>query len=130
MDDTRVDKWLWNVRQFKTRSQATDACRKGRVFVGDTAVKPSRILKPGDIVEVKKPPVLYRFKVLAVPSSRLSAKLVPEYLEDLTPHQEVIKLDLMRVDISGQRDRGTGRPTKKERRLLDDWQNNDLDDDE
>jgi ribosome-associated heat shock protein Hsp15 len=122
MDDTRIDKWLWNVRQFKTRSQATEACRKGRIFVGETVVKASKILKPGDIVEVKKPPVLYRFKVIAIPSSRLSAKFVSEYLEDLTPQQEIVKLDLIRTDINGRRERGTGRPTKKERRLIDEWQ--------
>jgi ribosome-associated heat shock protein Hsp15 len=128
MDDTRIDKWLWNVRQFKTRSQATEACRKGRIFIGDSTVKASRILRPGEIVEVKKPPVLYRFRVLAIPSSRLSAKFVPEYLEDLTPQQEVIKLDLIRTDITGRRERGTGRPTKKERRLIDQWQNVDKND--
>ncbi len=124
-DDVRIDKWLWAVRIYKTRSMAADACNKSRVFINGAVVKPSRTIKPGDIVEVKKNPVLYRYKVLAHLSKRVGPKLVDTYIEDLTPEQEIIKLDLTRIDITGQRDRGTGRPTKKERRLLDNWQLSD-----
>lgn len=123
--DVRVDKWLWAVRLFKTRSQATEACKKGRVFVNDEEVKPSRMLKVADVVEVKKPPVLFRYKVLELLNNRVGAKLVANYLEDITPDQEVVKLDMMRMNLGGYRDRGAGRPTKKERRLLDKWQDQD-----
>ena len=80
MPEVRVDKWLWAVRVFKTRSIATEACKKGRVMLGDTPVKPSRTLKPGDVVKVRKPPVTYSFRVLALTQNRLGAKLVPEYM--------------------------------------------------
>lgn len=84
MPEVRVDKWLWAVRVFKTRSIATEACKKGRVMLGDTPVKPSRTLKPGDVVKVRKPPVTYSFRVLALTQNRLGAKLVPEYMENVT----------------------------------------------
>lgn len=127
MDEVRIDKWLWDVRIFKTRSQATDACHKGHILIDDVPVKASRTIKIGDIVEVKKNPVLYRYKVLSIPPSRVSAKLVPELIEDLTPEQEILKIDLLRADINGHRDRGTGRPTKRDRRMLDIWMNGDDD---
>ena len=123
MDEIRIDKWLWDVRLYKTRSMAADACHKGRVTISDMPVKASRPIKVGEIVEVKKNPVVYRYKILGIPQSRVSAKLVPEYLEDLTPEQEILKIDLMRADINGRRDPGTGRPTKRDRRMLDIWMN-------
>ncbi|MBR2195682.1 MAG: RNA-binding S4 domain-containing protein [Salinivirgaceae bacterium] len=123
MDEIRIDKWLWDVRLYKTRSQAADACHKGRVTIGDMTVKASRPIKVGEVVEVKKNPVVYRYKILGIPKSRVSAKLVLEYLEDLTPEQEILKIDLMRADINGRRDPGTGRPTKRDRRMLDIWMN-------
>lgn len=123
MEETRIDKWLWDVRLYKTRSQASDACHKGHIIIGDVAVKASRAIKVGEIVEVKKNPILYRYKILGIPSSRISAKLVPDYLEDQTPEQEILKIDLLRADINGHRDRGTGRPTKRDRRMLDIWMN-------
>lgn len=123
MDEVRIDKWLWCVRLFKTRSQAADACHKGHILIGDVAIKASRVVKEGEIVEVKRNPILYRYKIIGLPASRVSAKLVPQYLEDLTPEQEIVKLDLMRANINGQRDRGTGRPTKRDRRMLDIWMN-------
>lgn len=120
--ELRIDKWLWAVRVFKTRTLATDSCKKGRVYVNGEVVKPSRIVKVDDEVEVKKPPVVFRYKVLAVLNNRVGAKLVSNYLKDITPEQEVIKLDMMRANLGGFREKGSGRPTKKERRLLDDWQ--------
>ena len=120
--DIRIDKWLWAVRVFKTRSLAADACKKGRVFINGEIAKPARIIKIDDIIEVKKTPVLYRYKVKEVLKNRVGAKLVENYLEDLTPEQEVIKLDMIRMNLGGYRQKGAGRPTKKERRLLDDWQ--------
>ncbi len=125
MDEVRIDKWLWDVRIYKTRSQAADACHKGHIIINDTAVKASRLIRVGEVVEVKKNPVLYRYKILGIPPSRVSAKLVASYLEDQTPEQEIIKIDLMRADINGHRDRGTGRPTKRDRRMLDLWMNDD-----
>jgi ribosome-associated heat shock protein Hsp15 len=120
--DLRIDKWLWAVRVFKTRSLATEACKKGRIYINGEGVKPSRNVKVGDLIEVKKPPVLFRYKVLVLLKNRVGPKLVENYLEDITPEQEVIKLDMMRMNLGGLRERGAGRPTKKERRLIDDWQ--------
>lgn len=120
--EIRVDKWLWAVRVFKTRSQATDACKKGKVLLNGAEIKAARVIKVGDVVEVKKSPILYRFEVKALLKNRVGAKLVENYLNDITPEQEVIKLDMMRMNLGGYRDRGAGRPTKKERRLIDDWQ--------
>jgi len=124
-DQVRIDKWLWAVRLFKTRSQATDACKKGRVIVDKIQVKPSRMIKIGDIVQLKKVPVTYSFKVVGLIEKRIGAKLVPEYVEDVTPKEELDVLEMQKHMLSMQRDRGTGRPTKKERRDLDDFFTND-----
>jgi len=123
--ELRIDKWLWATRVFKTRSQAAEACKKGKVFVNSDVVKASRVLKIGDVVEVKKAPVLFRYEVKELLKNRVGAKLVDKYAGNITPEQEVIKLDMMRMNLAGLRDRGTGRPTKKERRLIDDWQQGD-----
>ena len=122
VSEIRIDKWLWAVRLFKTRSQAAEACKKGKVYLNDAETKPSRIIKIGDIVEVKRVPVLFRYEVKELLKSRVGAKLVDNYLKDITPEQEVIKLDMVRMNLGGYRNKGDGRPTKKERRLLDDWQ--------
>ncbi|MFV0506749.1 MAG: RNA-binding S4 domain-containing protein [Bacteroidales bacterium] len=114
----RVDKWLWAVRIFKTRSLATDQIKKGRVLLGGLAIKPSRTLQAGDIVQVKKPPVTYSFKVLDVAEKRMGAKEVPSFCEDITPSEELEVLD-MQKSVSAYRERGTGRPTKKERRDIE-----------
>ncbi len=119
--EVRVDKWLWAVRVFKTRSQAAEACKKGRVSINGDVVKASRVLKVKDTIEVRKPPVLYRYEVLALLEKRVGPKLVEDYMKDITPEQEIIKLDLMRLESSGARYRGAGRPTKKDRRTLDMW---------
>ena len=118
MSGTRIDKYLWSVRVYKTRSLATEACKKGKVMIGDMPVKPSRSIEEGEVVQVKKPPVVHSYRVLAPLQKRVGAKLVPDYMEDVTPQKELDKLKLQ-DDFFVKRDRGAGRPTKKERRLLD-----------
>jgi ribosome-associated heat shock protein Hsp15 len=120
-ENVRVDKWLWAVRLFKTRSQATEACRKGHVSIGNLPVKPSRILHPDEIVQVRKPPVVRSFKVLALAQKRMSAKLIPGFIEDVTPPEELEILDMQKNMRWISRDRGTGRPTKKDRRDMDNF---------
>lgn len=115
----RIDKYLWAVRVFKTRTLATEACDKGRVLIGDVAVKPSRGVKPGDMITVKKPPVVHTFKVLGLLSNRLSADKVKEFVQELTPDEEFQKYQQMRSGAFVIRDRGAGRPTKKDRRQMD-----------
>jgi ribosome-associated heat shock protein Hsp15 len=114
----RVDKWLWAVRIYKTRNLATHACRKGRIIIDGQAVKPSRLLKANDVVQVKKPPVLYTYRVRGLLGKRLSARLVQDYCENITPASELEKLKV-RETFYVVRDRGAGRPTKKERRIID-----------
>ena len=120
-DQVRIDKWLWAVRVYKTRSVATEACKKGHVSIDDLVVKPSRILKVGDIVKVRKSPVIYSYKVLQLAEKRMGAKLVSDFMEDVTPPENLEILDVQRNMSWFRRDRGTGRPTKKERRDLDDF---------
>jgi ribosome-associated heat shock protein Hsp15 len=115
----RIDKYLWSVRLYKTRSIASDECRKGRILINNIQVKPSRTISSGEIIIVRKPPVNYSFRVLQPIENRVSAKLVNLYIEDLTPEEEKIKLDFRQAGGTFFRDRGTGRPTKKERRLID-----------
>lgn len=117
----RIDKYLWAVRVYKTRTQATDACRKGKVSVDDMPAKPSRMVTTGDVIEVKKVPVLYSYRVLDPIEKRVGAKIVENFVKNITPQEELHKLD-MKDDFFVKRDRGSGRPTKKERRLLDDIQ--------
>lgn len=119
MDEVRIDKWLWAVRVFKTRSIATDACRKGRVAIDGATVKPARMLQRGAIVSVRKPPVTYCFRVLELIGSRVGAKLVPQYMENVTPREQYELLELQRVSGFVDRAKGLGRPTKKDRRDLD-----------
>lgn len=115
---TRVDKYLWSVRIYKTRSLATEACKKGRVTISDMPVKPSRSIAEGEVISVKKPPVIYTYKVIEPIQNRVGAKLVPQFMEDITPQEELDKLK-MADDFFYKRERGAGRPTKKERRILD-----------
>ena len=128
--DVRLDKWLWAVRVFKTRSDAADACRTNRVLVNDSYAKPSREVKVGDVISVKKMPVVYQYRVVELVSSRQPAKNVPMYATDITPQSELDKLNVPRETIFIVRDRGTGRPTKKERRELDSLMDNLYYDDE
>ena len=119
-DNLRIDKWLWAVRIFKTRSQAADACKKGKVLIDDVQVKPSRLIKVGEIVYIKRPPVTYQFKIIGLLGKRQSAKIVIDYVEDITSEEEKLKLDYKKFEGFELRDRGVGRPTKRERRLIDD----------
>ena len=116
--EERIDKWLWCMRVFKTRTIATEACKKGRVTIGGNPVKPSRPVKIGEIIDVKKPPITYTFKVLNFPNGRLGAKLVPEYLENLTPQSQYDLLEMSRISGFVDRSKGLGRPTKREGREL------------
>jgi ribosome-associated heat shock protein Hsp15 len=115
----RIDKFLWSVRLYKTRSIATDECRKGRIFIDNIQVKPSRLVGAGEIILVKKPPVNYTYRIIEPIENRVSAKLVEQYMLDLTPEEEKVKLDVKQSAGVIFRDKGTGRPTKKERRLID-----------
>ncbi|MDR1054869.1 MAG: RNA-binding S4 domain-containing protein [Prevotellaceae bacterium] len=126
----RIDKWLWAVRIFKTRSDAVDACKRGCVSVNNTEAKPSREIKAGDTITVKKMPVIYTFKVLGLIQNRQPAKNVPLYAENITPQEELDKLQVKHTTIFVQRDRGAGRPTKKERRTLDELMNSFMEDDD
>jgi ribosome-associated heat shock protein Hsp15 len=120
-ENVRIDKWLWAVRVFKTRSQATEACKKGRVVIGDLPVKPSHDVHPGEVVKVRKPTLTRSFKVLALAEKRMSAKLAVDFVEDVTPPEELEILEMQKQMNWISRDRGAGRPTKKERRKLDDF---------
>ncbi len=123
MDTVRIDKWLFAVRIYKTRALATDACRRGRVLVNGIPAKPSKELRTGDKVTVRKLPVIYNFNVKGLTDKRVAARLVSEFLEDLTTPEELNKLNI-RESFFIKRDRGTGRPTKKERRDIEGLQNN------
>ena len=119
--EERIDKWIWAMRIFKTRTIASDECKKGRVTIGLTnpvPAKPSRTIKVGDVVNVKKPPVTYTFRVKALSENRLGAKLVPEYLENITPREQYDLLDVIRISGYVDRRKGLGRPTKRDGREL------------
>ena len=119
MNEARIDKWLWAARIFKTRSMAADACKNGRVTMGGVNVKPSRTIKVGDTVSVRKPPITYSFKVLKAIEMRVGAKLLSEVYENVTAPDQYELLEMTRISGFIDRARGTGRPTKKERRSLD-----------
>ena len=118
-NEARIDKWLWAARIFKTRSIASDACKNGRVTIGGVDMKPSRTIKVGDVINVKKPPITYSFKVLKTIEQRVGAKLLPEIYENVTDPKQYELLEMSRISGFVDRARGTGRPTKKERRALD-----------
>jgi ribosome-associated heat shock protein Hsp15 len=118
MDKVRLDKWLWCMRLFKTRSLATEACNKGRILVNGQLAKPSKELIGNENITVRKPPVIYSYKIKSIVNNRLPAKLVPEYLEDHTSVEELNKLKI-NESFFILRDKGAGRPTKKERRSID-----------
>jgi ribosome-associated heat shock protein Hsp15 len=115
----RIDKFLWSVRIYKTRSIASDECRKGRIIINDIQVKPSRTVLKDEILTIKKPPVIYSYRIIEPIENRVSAKLVEQFIEDITTVEEKAKLDIRQVGGIVYRDKGTGRPTKKERRLID-----------
>ena len=118
-ETARIDKWLWASRIFKTRSIAADACKNGRVVVNNANVKPSRPLKVGEVVHVRKPPITYSFRVLKCIEQRVGAKLVPEIYENVTDPKQYELLEMSRISGFIDRARGTGRPTKKDRRAMD-----------
>ena len=115
----RIDKWLWAARIFKTRSIAVDAIKNGRVTIGGMNVKPSRMVKEGEVVSVKKPPITYSFRILKPIEMRVGAKLIPEIYENVTPKEQYELLEMSRISGFINRQRGTGRPTKKDRRAMD-----------
>ena len=119
----RIDKYLWAVRIYKTRSIASDECRKGRIIINNVSVKPSRNVEAGEIITVKKPPVSYRYRVIGVIENRISAKLVSQFIDDITPEDEKQKLDFSAKGGTFYRDKGAGRPTKKDRRTIDRFKN-------
>lgn len=135
--EVRIDKWLWAVRLFKTRSIAIEACKKGRISIKGVTIKPSRMIKIGDVIDVKRPPITYSFEVLNLTENRMGAKLVPDFMKDVTSPSQLEILEMSKVSGFVDRARGTGRPTKKDRRDLeqfaedisffDDW---DLDENE
>ena len=117
--EVRIDKYLWAIRVFKTRTEATEACSGGKVKIGGVNAKPSKDVRPGDIINVRKGAVNYTFRVIDGLDKRVGAKLVPDYAENLTPEEELQKLRAPVEPFFVTRDRGAGRPTKKERRDLE-----------
>lgn len=118
-ESARLDKWLWASRIFKTRSIAADACKNGRVSLGGTNLKPSRTVKIGDVINVKKPPITYSFKIVNAIESRVGAKLIDQVYENVTDAKQYELLEMSRISGFIDRARGTGRPTKKDRRAMD-----------
>ncbi len=119
MEEVRIDKYLWSIRVYKTRSEATDACKGGKVRLNGADVKPSKVVKVGDVIVARKGAVVYTYKVLALVDKRQGAKLVPTYAENLTPAEELAKLRAPVETFFLKRDRGAGRPTKKDRRQME-----------
>ena len=123
MEEARLDKWLWAARIYKTRSMAAAACKKGQISLNGAQLKPSRTVRVGDIINVKKPPITYSFKIKQTIEKRVGAKLIPDILENVTPPEQYELLEMNRISGFIDRARGTGRPTKKERRSLDSFTN-------
>ncbi len=121
MNEIRIDKWLWTMRIYKTRTQASEACIKGRICISDTDCKASRLVRIGDVIDVRKPPYSYSYKVKQISENRLSAKMITDFIDDLSDisHNEKIYLNSQNKFVT--REVGTGRPTKKERRTIDNW---------
>lgn len=123
VEGIRIDKWLFAVRLYKTRSLASEECRKGKVTINGMNVKPSREIKEGETIQLRRPPITRSYKVIALTENRMSAKLVPEFMVETTPASELEILEVQKNMSIYNRERGTGRPTKKERRDLDDFFN-------
>lgn len=124
-EEVRIDKWLWAVRLFKTRTLAAEACKKGKITIDTISVKPSRTIRVNDVIQIKKPPITYAFKVLAVTENRMGAKLVPSFMENVTSEEQYAILELSKISGFIDRDKGTGRPTKKDRRSLESFLDTD-----
>ena len=118
MNEVRIVKWMWATRIFKTRTIAAEACKKGRIMIGGVTIKPSRMIKVGDVIQVRKPPITYSFKVLALAENRMGAKLVPQYLENVTPPEQYELIEMIRISGFVNRAKGEGRPTKRDGREL------------
>ena len=121
MAEARIDKWMWATRIFKTRTIAVEACKKGKVTINGAQVKPARMVKAGDVVKIKKSPIIYSFKVIQPIEKRVGAKLVSEYMENVTTPDQYELLEMSKISGFVDRARGTGRPTKKDRRELEDF---------
>lgn len=121
MPEARIDKWMWAARIFKTRTIAAKACKKGRIYINGAQAKPARMIKPGDTIQVKKPPITYSFKVIQAIEKRVGAKLVPEIMENVTTPDQYELLEMSKISGFVNRAKGTGRPTKKDRRDLDEF---------
>lgn len=119
--EVRIDKWLWAVRLFKTRTLAAEACKKGKVIIQNVQVKPSRNVKVGDVVCIKRNPILFSFKVIALAENRMNAKLVAGFMENVTTADQLELIEMAKLAGQSGRDRGTGRPTKKERRDIEEF---------
>jgi len=128
MNEVRIDKWMWATRLFKTRTVAADACKKGRVMIKGVNVKPSHMIKIGEVIQVRKPPITFSFKVLALTENRMGAKLVPDYLENVTTPDQYEIMEMNKISGFVNRARGLGRPTKKERRDLEQFTDVDISD--
>jgi len=120
-EPVRIDKFLWAVILFKTRTLAASACKMGRILINNNSIKPSAKLDGDEILTVRKPPVTYTFRIKGLTGNRVGAKLVPDFLEDITPEEEKIKLYINHSAPVAYRKKGSGRPTKKERRIIDRW---------
>jgi ribosome-associated heat shock protein Hsp15 len=118
-DSVRIDKYLWAIRVFKTRGDATDACKGNKVRIGGSPAKPSKEVKPGEVIEIQKGTVRYSYRVIRLLENRVGAQLVPDYAENLTPQSELDKLRAPVETFFIRRDRGSGRPTKKDRRAME-----------
>ena len=129
MAEVRIDKWMWATRIFKTRTIAAEACKKNRVMIQGVNVKASRMIKVGDVIHVRKPPITYSFKVLEVTERRMGAKMVPQYLENVTTADQYEILELNKISGFVDRAKGMGRPTKKDRRELEQFAGPDAMDD-
>lgn len=121
MAEARIDKWLWAARIFKTRTIAAEACKKGRVNINGAQAKPSRMVKEGDVIQVRKPPITYSFRILQAIEKRVGAKLVSSILENVTSPEQYELLEMSKISGFVNRAKGTGRPTKKDRRDLDEF---------
>jgi ribosome-associated heat shock protein Hsp15 len=125
MNEVRIDKWMWATRIFKTRTIAAEACKKNRVMIGGVNAKPSRMIRLGEVIQVRKPPVTFSFKVLGLTERRMGAKLVHEYLENVTSPEQYEILEMNRISGFVDRAKGSGRPTKKDRRELEQFTETD-----
>ena len=130
MDEVRIDKWMWATRIFKTRTIAADACKKNRVMIGGVNMKPSRMVKVGDVIQVRKPPITYSVEVLALTDRRMGAKLVPNYLKNVTTPDQYEILEMNKISGFVNRAKGLGRPTKKDRRELEQYKAPDFSSDD